>query len=419
MPTVHLTEKLVRDATAPKTVARPPELRDTEVKGLMVRVRHSGRKTFELVTERGGKRDSRVIGVHPQITVKAARDAANKILGEAIKRGHFPERANAHHTVAAAADDYMAWFRQNRKSIKETENAIDAHIRPTLGNRQLATLRAPDLRKWLENIAEKPARLRGGKQTVQRKHKAAPTTEDERRARRATANRILNVLKAILNRAFQEGLVTDNAEWRRVLPFKNVDTARIRFLSDTEGVRLVNACPADLRSLVRAALLTGARFGELAGLTARDVDLRAGRIYISESKSGRPRHIPLNPEGVEMFRDALVGKTGEQLLFTKADGTLWGKNLHVRPFREACKVAKIVPPISFHELRHTYASHLAQAGVDLLTISKLLGHADTRITSKHYAHLLDKTLAAAVTKLPSFAATQPAMVVEVNHRRIA
>jgi integrase len=60
------------------------------------------------------------------------------------------------------------------------------------------------------------------------------------------------------------------------------------------------------------------------------------------------------------------------------------------------------PAIAFHELRHTYASHLAQAGVDLLTISKLLGHADTRITSRHYAHLADRTLAQAVTKLPSF-----------------
>ena len=51
---------------------------------------------------------------------------------------------------------------------------------------------------------------------------------------------------------------------------------------------------------------------------------------------------------------------------------------------------------------HTYASTLAQTGVDLLTISKLLGHADTRITSRHYAHLCDNTLKAAVAKLPSF-----------------
>ena len=73
--------------------------------------------------------------------------------------------------------------------------------------------------------------------------------------------------------------------------------------------------------------------------------------------------------------------------------------------REACRKAKVPPAVAFHELRHTYASHLAQAGVDLLTISKLLGHADTRTTTRHYAHLADKTLAAAVTKLPSFAFT--------------
>ncbi len=61
------------------------------------------------------------------------------------------------------------------------------------------------------------------------------------------------------------------------------------------------------------------------------------------------------------------------------------------------------PAVGFHELRHTYASLLAQAGVDLLTISKLLGHADTRVTSRHYAHLCDKTLMkAVVAHLPPF-----------------
>ena len=81
----------------------------------------------------------------------------------------------------------------------------------------------------------------------------------------------------------------------------------------------------------------------------------------------------------------------------------WLKNHQSRLMKSACEQAKIEPPIGFHELRHTYASLLAQAGVDLLTISKLLGHADTRITSRHYAHLCDKTLANAVkAHLPSF-----------------
>jgi len=322
-------------------------------------------------------------------------------------------------TVAEAARRYLAWFRQHRKSVNETEHALKAHILPELGDRRLSELKAPDLREWLERLATRPARLRGSRLDTKRKFKAAPKTEDEKRARRATANRILNVLKALLNRAFEDGLVADNAEWRKVKPFKKADEARIRFLSDAEGVRLVNACPADLRALIRAALLTGARYGEIVALQARDIDLRAGRVYISESKSGRPRHIPLNPEGVALFRAALTGKTGEALVFTKANGDAWGKNHHVRPLLQACKAAKIRPAVAFHELRHTYASHLAQAGVDLLTISKLLGHADTRITSRHYAHLADKTLAAAVTKLPSFEATKAALVEEVKTERSA
>lgn len=123
-------------------------------------------------------------------------------------------------------------------------------------------------------------------------------------------------------------------------------------------------------------------------------------MYIVQSKSGRPWHVPLNPESA--VGELLAGENGDALLFTKKDGSAWGKNHHVKPLLAACEAAKIKPAISFHQLRHTYASHLAQAGVDLLTISKLLGHSDTRITSKHYAHLADKTLANAVTKLPSF-----------------
>ena len=83
--------------------------------------------------------------------------------------------------------------------------------------------------------------------------------------------------------------------------------------------------------------------------------------------------------------------------------------------KAACEQAKIVPPIGFHELRHTYASLLAQAGADLLTISKLLGHADTRITSRHYAHLCDKTLTNAVkTLLPEFGITQISKIASIR-----
>jgi integrase len=341
------------------------------------------------------------------LTFGQAHDGARALANEAkVNDGILVRPAS----VAEASDRYLAWYREHRRAFRETEHAVRAHILPSLGDRQLSTLTTAHIRTWLERLATKPARIRTSRLAQEPNHRGAPKTADEKRARRATANRVLNVLKAILNRAFQDGLVADDSPWRKVRPFKGVDQARIRFLDDAEGVRLVNACPADLRSLVRAALLTGARNGELVGLRAQDVDLAGAKVYFAPAKSGRARYVPLNPEGVALFRELRAGKTGEALIFAKEDGASWGKNHHVRPLLEACKIAKIRPPVAFHELRHTYASHLAQAGVDLLTISKLLGHADTRITSKHYAHLADKTLAAAVTKLPSFKVNRHAVI---------
>lgn len=149
---------------------------------------------------------------------------------------------------------------------------------------------------------------------------AAPKTADEKRARKSTANRIFNILKALLNRAYQDGLVASDSAWRKVKPFAKVDEARIRFLTDAEALRLVNACPADLRQLVRAGLLTGARFGELAGLQAKDVNLDTAQVYVSPAKSGRSRYVPLNDEGVTLFQSVVAGKTGDQLLFAKTSG---------------------------------------------------------------------------------------------------
>jgi hypothetical protein len=137
-------------------------------------------------------------------------------------------------------------------------------------------------------------------------------------------------------------------------------------------VRLVNACPAPFRDLVAAALNTGARYSELATLTAGDFNPATASVYLRPSKSGRGRHVPLTPEGVGLFKKLATGKTADALLFTRQDGGAWGKNHQVRPLTAACVAAKIAPAVTFHELRHTYASTLARRGVDLLTLSKLL-----------------------------------------------
>lgn len=320
------------------------------------------------------------------------------------------------YTVAEAAADYLAWFRDNRKSIEATEATIKAHILPAFAARAVASLTTDDLKAWRDRLARANARKRTGMGKAQA-HKAAAdglTSEqrdEAKRARRATANRILAVLKAILNKAFEDGKARDDAEWRRVKPFPKVDVPRVRFLTESEAVRLVNACSAEFRPLLRAALLTGARYGELARMTVGNFNPTTAQVFIAPSKSGKSRHIPLNAAGIALFAVLTTGRASDAPMFARTDGAPWGKNHQQRPLAEACKRAKITPALRFHEARHSYASVLAQAGADLLTISKLLGHADTRVTSRHYAHLCDRTLANAVNNLlPAFGAVEQSNV---------
>jgi integrase len=195
------------------------------------------------------------------------------------------------------------------------------------------------------------------------------------------------VLKAALNHAWKAGHVASDDAWRRVKPFKGVETALVCYLSEAECVRLVNACEPAFRNLVRGAVLTGCRYSELASMHVSDFNSDAGVVTIRESKAGKPRHVVLTDEGQRLFDGLTAGKLGSDLIFTRADGGVWGKSHQLRPMLEACRRAKIKPGISFHVLRHTHGSALAMKGVPMGVIAEQLGHADTRMTEKHYAHL--------------------------------
>ena len=211
-------------------------------------------------------------------------------------------------------------------------------------------------------------------------------TPDAIRRRRATANRILTILKAALNEAYREGLIAIDDAWRRVGAFRKVDSARIRYLTDDEARRLVNACPVNFRALVVGGLMTGCRYGELAALVVEDFNVDSGTITIRISKSGKPRHVVLSAEGGEFFARQCLAIHPGALLFTKRDGRRWSASDQQRPLAAACVAAKIAP-ITFHGLRHTYASRLAMRGVPLAVIAAQLGHADIRMVEKHYGHL--------------------------------
>jgi integrase len=110
-------------------------------------------------------------------------------------------------------------------------------------------------------------------------------------------------------------------------------------------------------------------------------------LTIREAKAGKPRHVVLTDEARDFFQQRTSGRPRASLVLPAANGEAWAKSQQFRPLREACAVARIEPAIGFHILRHTHASRLARAGVPMQVIAEQLGHADIRITAKHYAHL--------------------------------
>jgi integrase len=287
-------------------------------------------------------------------------------------------------TVRQAVEDYLEFLEHHRKSADDARVRAEALILPQLGDIAVAELTTERLRKWLNHLAATPRRLRAPKGRV--RHDAPSSDPDVQRRRRVTANRVLTTLRAALSRAFREGKVPSDSAWRRVEPFRGTDQARLRFLSAEECTRLVNAAQGDFRRLVQAALWTGCRFGELANLVASDFHADSGTLLIRTSKAGKPRRVWLNIEAQQSFARWCLGRNGSDLLLPRDDGLPWGRGQQQEPMRAACAAARIVPPIPFHALRHTHASHLAMRGTPLAVIAEQLGHRDLRMTSR-YSHL--------------------------------
>jgi integrase len=322
------------------------------------------------------------------------------------------------YRVSNALDDYLRDAgRRGVKGIKIMTQTINAHIRPTLGDYEVAKLTKRRIENWLHALAEAPRRSTG-KKREEVTFLAEAITEDEKRARKDSANRILTNLNAALNLALAARRYIGPAPWREVKRFRNVGVARVRFLSVEDQRRLVNVCRPGFKELVQAALYSGARYGELCRLGVRDFNAKAGTLFIETSKSGKPRHIILTQEAMDWFTEQVMGKSNGAVLLTRpnakgaarkfqSDPYAWGPHDQKKAMLEACAIAKI-EPLGFHELRHTYASGLVNAGVPLAFVAAQLGHVDTSMVEKHYGHLCPDAKADAIRKLaPVLAISTP------------
>jgi integrase len=299
-------------------------------------------------------------------------------------------------TVQQAVESYLELLEDHGRNTNDARHRAAAHIYPPLGNIEVASLTTDVLRKWHSGLAKVPARVRTKKGEAQQYRALDANDGEAARRRRSSANKVRTVVFAALNQAFNEGKVPSDAAWRKVKPFKDVDAARIRYLSVAEAKRLVNASDPEFRPMIQAALATGARYGELTRLEVQDFNPDAGTVAIRKSKSGKPRHVVLTDEGAAFFTQMAAGRSGSELLLGRANGDAWRASCQSVPMADACRRAKIEPRITFHGLRHTWASLAAMGGVPLLVIAKNLGHSDTRMVEKHYGHLAPSYIADAI-----------------------
>lgn len=349
-----------------------------------------------------------------------ARKKANNY--EDVLEQAEPEIHPAMFTVKMAVIEYLKWFKVSRKSYDTTKAVCDRHIISALGRYPITQLTTIRINKWLNGIATShPMTPKGQpkppfsvKRDTGERSKGrviydfepvtySEWTDDMKRKRKSSANRILTILKAALNHAWRNDSVKNRDAWQKVKPYENVDAPKVSYITAEEAAELVRVASDDFRPMAMAALFTGCRYGELARLKVRDFE--GDQVYVEISKSGKDRHVPLNPEGQKFFAGLAQAKDRDDLMITHLDGSAWKKSHQTRPMREACEEASI-EVVGFHVLRHTYATLLLRSkdgqGVSIRHVAALIGDS-VATCAKHYGHVMQEDLHLEVTrKLPSF-----------------
>jgi len=200
----------------------------------------------------------------------------------------------------------------------------------------------------------------------------------------ATINRYVAAISVVFSYACREyGLQVNPV---RKIPSLPENNERTRFLSEAERIRLFSSCRAShwdkLYLIVLLAITTGARKGELTQLRWNDIDFERRTAYVSTTKNGQPKVLPLTESVIKELQ--LFNKNDSSLIFaSKVKEEV--AYCFTKPWKRALEDAEI-KDFRFHDLRHSCASYLAQSGASLLEIADVLGHKQISVT-KRYAHL--------------------------------
>lgn len=229
-----------------------------------------------------------------------------------------------------------------------------------------------------------------------------PTRWGEQRSG-ATVNREVTIFRSLLSSAIKQRMAYRNAASR---PRKMQETkGRLRYLTVEEANRLLDLAKKsgskDIYPLILLALDTGARRGEIVNIHWEDLDFANGQIWIRRTKNGEPRFVPMTTR-VQAVLARRPRRLGSPLVF---NGNATGKPISngIREVFVNLLERAGISDFTFHDLRHTYASHLVMQGVPLYTVGKLLGHKTPTMTAR-YAHLAPGYMKEAISCLPDWEA---------------
>jgi integrase len=425
--TDKLTDKAVRALQAPVVGNRVTYF--SEVKGLGVRVTKSGARSFVLNYRVKGKegaagRERRItIGSYPDWSAKAAVEKAEQLRAR-INGGEDPmgalHAARAAPTINDLAYEFEVQHLANRRTATQTDykSILRLYIRPQLGQIKVSDIRHSDVEKMHRTIAM-----------------TAPYR----------ANRSVAVLSKMLSLAVKWEMRSDNpARGIERLP----EAKRERFLTPAEIERLAEVLRRHPErttcNAIRLLLLTGARRGEMLSARWSEFDLAAG-VWVKPSahtKQAKTHRVPLSAPALALLTEMRAeaqkelrrgGKT-EFLFPGQGDGPIQEPK---RAWRSICRQAGLgefvqkfdvkgkpvkgadgkplmvwQSTVRIHDLRHTYASILASAGLSLPVIGALLGHTQAA-TTQRYAHLLDDPLRAATERVGAIVSGTGKPVAEV------
>lgn len=328
----------------------------------------------------GGRRRSRFF--------KIKREAERFELERKLGIAGSETMASQNPTFAEFAARWVQEYSKPTKSGNshdEDKRTIERHLRPAFGPKRLRSLKKPDLVELKARLLSTTA--------YQKKKPLAPKT----------VNNILMVAKKIMADALDLGIVPENP-WRGIKRCRVPDKEFDYWMPDERERFFELADNPDIRDAAYLACHTGLRRGELAALTWRAIDFERRRLRVSQSYSVRLKEygptkgkevaeVPLNDAALELLHRRAEERRGTSVFPVHIFGNLR------RDFGALCKRTG-VRPIRFHDTRHTFASNLAMAGVDLMVIQKLMRHKTYQMTLR-YAHLHPTHLEGATDALVS------------------